>query len=67
VRFTEIDLFGVYGAPISLMMVAARLIATLVRRATNPFDPLRYVWHRSLFLFAVYMIVLPSIVLWVAH
>jgi protein AaeX len=63
VRFSEIDLFGVYVAPISLMMVAAWLIVILLRRATNFFDPLRHVWHPALFVFAVYIIVLSSIVL----
>jgi protein AaeX len=32
VRFTEIDVFGVYVAPMSLMMVAAWVIAITLRR-----------------------------------
>ena len=32
-RFTEIDLFGVYVAPISLLMVAAWFIAVGLRQA----------------------------------
>jgi hypothetical protein len=63
VRFSEINLFGVYVAPISVMMVAAWLIVTGLRRAVARFGLLRYVWHPALFVFAVYMIVLASIVL----
>jgi hypothetical protein len=67
VRFTEIDLFGVYVAPISLMMVAAWLIAIGLRRVAVQFGLLRYVWHPALFTVSVYMIVLSSIVLIVAR
>ncbi|HTV45806.1 MAG TPA: DUF1656 domain-containing protein [Stellaceae bacterium] len=62
-RFAEIDLFGVYVAPISLLMIAAWLVVILLRRVAARFDLLRFVWHRSLFVFAVYMIVLSSMVL----
>jgi hypothetical protein len=67
VRFTEIDVFGVYVAPMSLMMVAAWLVTVALRRAADRFGLLRYVWHPSLFVFAVYMIVLSSITLIVAR
>jgi hypothetical protein len=63
VRFAEVDLFGVYVAPISLMMVAAWLIVIGLRRFAAHFGLLRYVWHPALFVFGVYMIVLSSIVL----
>ena len=67
-RFTEINLFGVYVAPISLMMVAAWVLTIGVRRFAARFGLLRYVWHPSLFVFAVFMIALSSIVLLVeAH
>ena len=62
-RFTEIDLFGVYVAPISLMMVAAWLVTIALRRVAGRFGLLRHVWHPALFVFAVYMIVLSSTVL----
>jgi hypothetical protein len=63
VRFAEIDLFGVYVAPISLMMVAAWVVTISLRWGAARFGLLRYVWHPSLFVFAVYMIVLSSMVL----
>lgn len=66
-NFTEIDLFGVYVAPISLMMVVAWLVFVLLRRLANHFGLLRHVWHPGLFEAAVYMIVLSSIVLFAAR
>jgi hypothetical protein len=59
-RFAEIDLFGVYVAPISLMMVAAWLVTIALRRVASRFGLLRHVWHPALFVFAVYIIVLSS-------
>jgi len=66
VRFTEINLFGVYVAPMSVMMVAAWGATIGLRRLAARFGLMRYVWHPSLFVFAVYMIVLSSIVLVIA-
>jgi hypothetical protein len=66
VRFTEINLFGVYVAPMSVMMVAAWVVTISLRRFAARFGWLRYVWHPSLFVFAVYMIVLSSMVLVIA-
>jgi len=66
VRFTEINLFGVYVAPISLMMVAAWIVTIALRRGAARFGLLRDVWHPAMFVFAVYMIVLSTIVLQVA-
>ena len=65
-RFTEINLFGVYVAPMSVMMVAAWAVTISLRRFAARFGLLRYVWHPSLFVFAVYMIVLSSMVLVIA-
>jgi len=66
-RFVEIDLFGVYVAPISLMMLAAWIVLIALRRAANRFGLLRNVWRPALLEFAVYTIVLSSIVLIVAR
>jgi hypothetical protein len=65
--FTEINVLGVYVAPISLMMIAAWLIMMPLRRVADRFSLLRQVWHPALFWFSVYMIVLSSIVLIVAR
>ena len=66
-NFTEVDLFGVYVAPISVMMVAAWLVLIELRRVADHFGLLRHVWHPALFVFACYMIVLSSIVFIVAR
>jgi hypothetical protein len=65
--FTEINLFGVYVAPISVMMVVAWFITIALRRIATRFGLLRYVWHPALFVFAVYIIVLSSWILIVAR
>jgi hypothetical protein len=65
-RFTEVDLFGVYVAPISLLMIGAWLLLLLLRRMADRFGLLRHVWHPSLFVFSVYMILLSSMVLCMA-
>ena len=62
-RLSEVNLFGVYVAPISVMMVVAWLATITLRRVADRFDLLRYVWHPALFVFAVYMILLSSLVL----
>ena len=66
-RFTEIDILGVYVAPMSLMLVAAWVVTIALRRVAARFGLLRYVWHPALFALAVYMIVLSSIVLTMAR
>ena len=60
-RFTEINLFGVYVAPMSLMMVAAWVVTISLRRFAARFGWLRHVWHPATFVLAVYMIVLSSV------
>ena len=61
--FSEVDLFGVYVAPISIMMIASWLVVIVLRRLAVRFGLLHHVWHPALFLAAVYMIVLSSMVL----
>ena len=62
-KFVEVDLFGVYVAPISVMMVGAWFVTMVLRRVAGRFGLQAYVWHPALFVFAVYIIVLSSIVL----
>jgi len=63
VRLSEVNLFGVYVAPISVIMVVAWLATIALRRIADRFDLLRYVWHPALFVLAIYVILLSSIVL----
>ena len=51
----------------SLMLVAAWAITIALRRVAAQFGLLRRVWHPALFVLAVYMIVLSSIVLFMAR
>ena len=62
-RFSEINLYGVYVAPISVIMIEAWLITIVLRRVADRWGLLRYVWHPALFVFAVYIIVLSSFIL----
>jgi protein AaeX len=62
-KFAEIHLFGVYVAPISVLMVVAWLVMIGLRRAASRFGLLRKIWHPSLFVFSVYIIVLSSMTL----
>lgn len=65
--FLEIDLLGVYVAPISLLIIAAWLVTIGLRRIADRFGVMRHVWHPALFVFAVYIIVLSSMVLVIAR
>jgi protein AaeX len=67
VSLAEINMFGVYVAPISLMMVATWLVTVVLRAAAGRFGLVRYVWHPALFSFSVYIIILSSWVLIVAR
>jgi hypothetical protein len=62
-RFSEINLLGVYVAPISILIVAAWIVTTALRRIADRFGLLSFVWHPALFVFAIYMILLSSVVL----
>jgi protein AaeX len=62
-KFVEIDLLGVYVAPISLLIIAAWLVTVVLRLVADRFGLLTNVWHPALFMFAVYMIVLSSMTL----
>jgi protein AaeX len=66
-KFVEINILGVYVAPISLMIIAAWIITVGLRRLASRFGLLHHVWHPALFVFSVYIIVLSSIVLVIAQ
>jgi hypothetical protein len=61
--FAEVDLLGVYVAPLSLNLLGAWLITIALRRIASRFGLLRHAWHPALFVFAVYIIVLSSWIL----
>jgi hypothetical protein len=66
-RFAEIDLFGVYVAPISLTLVGTWFVTIALRRAADRCGLLRHVLHPALCVFAVYIIVLSSWILIVSR
>jgi hypothetical protein len=66
-RFAEINLLGVYVAPISVMILIAWVATIGLRWLAALLGLLRHVWHPALFVFAVYMIILSSVVLLVSR
>lgn len=63
--FVEIDVFGVYVAPIVPMMVVALVVTLALRWAAVSTGLLRRAWHPALLEFSVYLIVLTAVVLMV--
>jgi hypothetical protein len=61
--YGDVNLFGVYVAPASIMMIAAWLILAPLRRLSERLGLLRNVWHPPLFIFSLYLAVLSSIIL----
>ncbi|RYB07202.1 DUF1656 domain-containing protein [Lichenibacterium ramalinae] len=61
--FVEIDVFGVYVAPIVPMMLAAVLVTLAFRWVAVSVGLFRWVWHPALFEFSVFLIVLAAMVL----
>jgi hypothetical protein len=47
-KFVEVDLFGVYVAPISLMMFLAWVAAVVLRRTADRFGLLRHFCYPAL-------------------
>jgi len=66
-RFAEVDLFGVYVAPVSVLMITAWVMMIGLRRLAVRVGLLRWVWHPALFVFAAYVIILSSLMFVAAH
>ena len=66
-KFVEIDLFGVYVAPISLLIVVAWVVTIGLRQLAVRVGLLRWVWHPALFVFAAYVIILSSLTFVASH
>lgn len=66
-RFMEINLFGVYVAPIVPMMLAAWCVTIGLRGAASRIGLLRRVWHPALFVLAIYVVTLSATVLLAAR
>jgi protein AaeX len=66
-RFNEINLFGLYVAPIAVILGVAWIAYLLIRRAGDRAGLSGQVWHPALFELALYVIIVSSIVLVVAR
>jgi protein AaeX len=66
-RFNEINLFGLYVAPIMLIMAVGWVAYLVVRRAGDRFGLAQRVWHPALFELALYVIIVSSIVVMIAR
>ena len=66
-RFSEINLLGVYVAPISVVMAVAWILLLITRRLVVRVGLSEYVWHPALFSLAIYVIFVSSIVLFIAR
>lgn len=66
-RLSEVNLLGVYVAPLSVIMGLAWLLLLLLRRTVVMLGLSRYVWHPALFSLAVYVILVSSLVLILAR
>jgi hypothetical protein len=62
-RYAELNLLGVFVAPIAPMILGAWILLIPLRRLGNQLGLLRQVWHPALFLFAIYLVLLSAIVL----
>ncbi len=61
--FVEIDVLGVYIAPIVPLMIVALLIMLALRWLALALGLFRWIWHPALFEFSVYVIVLTIVVI----
>jgi hypothetical protein len=62
-KYTEVNILGVYIAPFAPMMLAAWLITLPIQRLADRIGVARRVWHPALFNLAVYVAVLSIVVL----
>ncbi len=60
-RFSEINLFGVFVSPMALILVAGWLILMVLRRVADRTGLWRRVWHPALASLSVYVMILSAI------
>jgi len=66
-KFAEINLLGVYVAPVAVIIAAAWPLLVMFRRSMDRFGLLRHVWHPALFELAVYVILIYCITILTAR
>jgi hypothetical protein len=62
-RFSEVNIFGVFVSPVSVMLPAAWVVMVLIRRLANSLGLWRHLWHPALASLALYVIILSAIVI----
>jgi hypothetical protein len=63
VSYSDINLFGIYVAPIVPMLLGAWVVLVPLRWAADRAGLLRHAWHPALFVFSVYVMLVSAIVL----
>ncbi len=61
--FVEINVLGVYIAPIVPLMIVALLITLALRWLALALGRFRWIWHPALFELSIYVIVLTAVVI----
>jgi hypothetical protein len=62
-RFSEVDIFGVFVSPIAVILPAAWILMVLIRRLAVSLGLWRHVWHPALASLALYIIIFSAIVI----
>ncbi|MFK4441680.1 undecaprenyl pyrophosphate phosphatase UppP [Caballeronia udeis] len=62
----EIDIYGVYLPAVLVLMLVSYLFCLIVTRVFARVGLYRFIWHRSIFDLAIYVIVLGVVVI-VSH
>jgi hypothetical protein len=65
--YAELNLYGVYFAPIAPMIFAAWVLFIAIRSLADRLGLLRHVWHPALFLYCAYVMLLSVVVLLVGR
>jgi hypothetical protein len=58
----QIDIYGVLVPALLLWIIVAYVLSAVIRRLMQRFDLYRWVWHRALFDFALYICLLGGVV-----
>ena len=66
-RFAEVNLFGLYVAPVAIFLVIGAIVFVAVRHVADEFGLPQRLWHPALFDLALYVILVSSMILFVAQ
>jgi Protein of unknown function (DUF1656) len=62
----EIDVYGVFLPAVLILMLVAYVLSLCITKILGRVGLYRFVWHRAIFDFAIYVIVLGAVVI-VSH